>query len=95
MKQNIRFFRIRESQHPELEDALYLWFIDKRALKLPINDEMLLEKAKQYGTMLSITNFNYSDGWLAKFKKRHNIFQKTLHGESASVNQIEVSKGRS
>ncbi|CAF1032660.1 unnamed protein product [Brachionus calyciflorus] len=58
-------------------------------------EEMLLEKAKQYGTMLSITNFNYSDRWLAKFKERHNIFQKTLHGESASVNQIEVAKGRS
>ncbi|CAF0754811.1 unnamed protein product [Brachionus calyciflorus] len=43
---HVNKFRARESKYPELEDAFFLWFCDKRAMGVPISDEILLNKAK-------------------------------------------------
>jgi hypothetical protein len=38
-----------------------------------------------FATNLGITNFQASEGWLEKFKKRHDLTFKKVCGESASV----------
>lgn len=44
--------------------------------------------------MLQIQDFKYSQGWLDKFKKRHCIEKKVLHGESGSLDIVEVESHR-
>ena len=39
-------------------------------------------------------DFQYSKGWLQKFKNRHNICNHVAHVEAASVGPIVVSQGR-
>ena len=65
--------RIREAKYPDLERCLYLWHSEVLRLNLPVADDLMLEKAKEFGDMLGILTLTYSRGWLEKFKKRHNI----------------------
>ena len=83
--------RVQSSQHPKLEEALFLWFADVRAKGATVNDAMLLEKAKTLGDRLQVpANFSYSRGWLYKFKTRRGISYQTTHGEAASADQAVI-----
>ena len=65
-----------------------------RIFKLPVNDEILKNKAQYYGQMLNIENFKYSNGWLHGFKSRYNISMRNLHGEGGSVFESMFKKER-
>ena len=41
--------RSRHAKHEKLENALFMWFNDVRSNHASVNDEMLIEKAKQFG----------------------------------------------
>jgi hypothetical protein len=79
---------MRKAAHPELEDALHIWYCHKRSKCLPISDDLLIDKAKFYGNEfygLHNVDFKYSLGWLSNFKDRFGITIHTIHGEAASV----------
>jgi hypothetical protein len=40
------------------------------------------------------SSFNYSTGWLEKFKKRYNLKEFTIVGESGSVSKETIEKSR-
>jgi hypothetical protein len=89
--------RIREAKYPYLEKMLYIWHGCKVNSGAVINDEMLLEKAKEFGSQLGIvenSSFNYSDGWLKRFKERFNIKRFEIYGESGSVSEEETRQAR-
>jgi hypothetical protein len=89
--------RIRDCKYPDLERMLWLWqtmAVDKGA---SVSDLLLIEKAKEFGLMLGISegsSFMYSDGWLARFKKRHNLQLYKIVGESGSVSVELIAKSR-
>ena len=86
--------RLREPEHPDLEQFLYLWFSDKRGNNIPINEIMLIEQAKRFGEHIGIEhNFKYSNGWLENFKFRFHIKSYTTSGENKSVDPLIVQKG--
>ena len=72
----------------------FLWFQDVLAKGAVISDEMLIEKGKKFGEDLDIQDFNYSQGWLQRFKKRHTISFHKSHGEADSANPVIVAEGR-
>lgn len=41
-----------------------------------------------------ITELKFSKGWLHKFKKIFNLKVHTLHGEAASMNDVDVQSHR-
>ena len=56
-----------------------------------------IEKAKEFGLMLGISegsSFMYSDGWLARFKKRYNVQHYKVVGESGSESVELIAKSR-
>ena len=63
--------------------------------KAIISDAILLEKGKEFASRLQCDDFMASSGWLSRFKARHGISLKVLHGEAASVNSSSVSSSRS
>ncbi|KAG0439476.1 Tigger transposable element-derived protein 6 [Dictyocoela muelleri] len=77
----------RTVKFTELENKLLTWFIDNEMFTV-LTDSMIKEKARDIANELNIGPdvLQFSDGWLSKFKKRHNISRKNMHGESASVN---------
>lgn len=62
------------------------------ACNLDITGAVLKKKALDFATLLSINGFKASDGWVAKFKKRHNLREYTKHGEASSTPSDEAIK---
>ena len=47
--------------------------------------KILMEKAHEIAQRLGIENFRGSNGWLTRWKARHNIKQRVISGESGDV----------
>ena len=86
--------KLRAGKHTEMEAALQLWFASARSQNIVVTDAVLREKAKQFGTELSIEDFHYSNGWLHRFKTRCGITGQVICGESARVDPEVISQGR-
>lgn len=86
--------RIKCAKHVDLEEALWIWFCNKRALNVVLTDDILRVKAMDFGKELGVTDFAYSNGWLHRFKQRHDISSHVLCGESAGVDVNLIQDGR-
>jgi hypothetical protein len=78
----------------ELDDALLLWFKSMLERGATLNDNVMIEKAREIGKRLQVTSLTYSNGWLQKFKQRHSIKCYKKHGECASVSMPAVETAR-
>nr|XP_012152158.1 PREDICTED: jerky protein homolog-like [Megachile rotundata] len=75
----------RTSSNEDLENKLYTWFLEQRAMGNPINDFLLQEKGNQLLNEVASTSFAGSRGWIQKFKKRYGIKLAWAHGEQGSA----------
>ena len=75
------------------DEAVYIWFKQKRMEGTPISGPILCEKAVQlYKKMHGEESvFSASTGWQWRFCKRHGIRNLSLQGEKLSAN-LEVGK---
>ena len=64
------------------------WFKLARSQGIPLSGPMLQEKALYYASELGLTDFKASNGWLNRFRARHNINFASVCGESGSVSQV-------
>lgn len=87
--------RARGPSHPDLEDALELWFRQQESRQLTLTNEMVRAQARRFAPQLNVPDtFSFSDGWLQRFKNRHGIRRITLHGEADSADQQHVQLAR-
>jgi len=77
--------RARQCTYPDVEQALMMWFKQARALNIPLSGPVLVAKASQLAAELGHSDFKCSDGWLTRFKSRHDITFRTISGEAAAV----------
>ena len=75
-----------------MDEVLLKWFREARVQEIPVSGPLLLSKAKEFAKKLGNHSFQGSAGWLACFKKRHNITSRSVSGESASVSQDVVDE---
>ena len=74
-----------------LDDRIYNWFAAVRSRNRPVSGPMLQTKAREVAECIGLDEFVASNGWLEKFRKRHNINCRVLSGESAEMNQKVVT----
>lgn len=79
--------KIRKPTHEDLDEALLKWFTQQRSLNIPVSGPILKVKADHLAGLLGIENFNCSEGWIERFKKRHSISFGKIWGESKDVNK--------
>ncbi|XP_025103782.1 tigger transposable element-derived protein 4-like [Pomacea canaliculata] len=77
--------RLRQGKHAELEDALHLWFASASAQNVVVTDAALRDTARQIGAELGVDDFQYSNGWLHRFKTRHRIASQRATSKSREV----------
>lgn len=76
---------IRTANDKSLEDAVYLWFTQRRSLGEPVSGPLICEKALYFNKKLGgSADFKASTGWLKNFKTRHGIRELNVQGESLS-----------
>lgn len=72
--------RVRASPFKKINEACYAWYEEAKKQNIHINGKLVKEKALSFVGELQIQNFQASDGWLARWKKRKNIsFDKSKH----------------
>lgn len=76
----------------QVDKLCYEWFVKARNKSIPISGPLLKAKAKEIAEKIDYNDFRASDGWLHKFRIRHNISFKCISGESASVNSDDVQQ---
>ncbi|GBM37497.1 Tigger transposable element-derived protein 6 [Araneus ventricosus] len=86
--ENLKF---RKTETSEIDEVLLKWFRSARAENIPVSGVLLQEKARELGESLGLETFKVSNGWLEKFRTRHNIFCKQICGEEKSVIPNEVT----
>ncbi|KAH8026709.1 hypothetical protein HPB51_024208 [Rhipicephalus microplus] len=78
---------------PNVDKALFAWFCEQRANKVPLSGRILQQKALNFACMHSHDIFKASPGWLSHFKARHDIVAKVTFGEAAAVDLVTASRG--
>ena len=79
---------MRLAYDDRLDEAVYLWFTQKRSQDMPVSGPVLCEKAAQLHEQLhegeSVPPFQASRCWLWRFCQRHGIRRLSLQGEKVS-----------
>ncbi|XP_071952507.1 tigger transposable element-derived protein 4-like [Antedon mediterranea] len=57
-----------------------------------LHGPLIKAKAEQFAEELNLVDFKASDGWLTKWKRRHDIKQLVICGEKEDVNQEVVTQ---
>lgn len=71
--------RVRGSTHEQVDNALLQFFRNARAVNATLSGPILKEKANKFASELGISDWTCSDGWLSRWKKRHDItFKVTI-----------------
>jgi hypothetical protein len=67
--------RTRNAKFPELAECIALWHNKFMDSNIPVTDEMIRVKARDYyGPLCCIDpNFKYSNEWVQNFKKRYHL----------------------
>jgi len=87
---SIKTIKLKESGRT-IDAKVYEWFCEARARNISISGKILQEKALHISSTHGFRNFMASNGWLAKFQKRHHISSKILSGECVDMDQAAVN----
>ena len=82
--------RVRQSKFSDVNEALYEWFCLAMTKNVFPDGRILCEKAKEIADQLGVTDFKATNGWLDRWKKRRNIKQMKVSGESGDVSGATV-----
>ncbi|XP_033333817.1 jerky protein homolog-like [Megalopta genalis] len=70
--------KLRKPAFEDIENRLYVWWLEQKTLGDPVTDLLLHNKALELNEEFGgPSTFKASAGWIAKFKNRHNI--RLLH----------------
>jgi len=82
--------RVKTPSFEQIDQKLYEWFVSVRSKNLPISGPIIQTEAMKLAEKMNVKDFKASNGWLEKFKKRHDIVWKQVNGEANDVNQETV-----
>ncbi|XP_066436400.1 tigger transposable element-derived protein 6-like [Eleutherodactylus coqui] len=83
--------RRRWQPFEDVNKAVLDWLYHARSEHFPISGPMLQEKALQIASQLGLHHFHASNGWLNKFRTRHNIIFHPISGASVEMRDDDDS----
>nr|XP_022906052.1 tigger transposable element-derived protein 7-like [Onthophagus taurus] len=86
--------RIKLTRETSLEEALLKWYAQQRSCGVPVRAVELKSAAIKLANHMNIISFEASDGWLWRFRKRHEIFNKRIYGEAISAPKEDIEPSR-
>ena len=82
--------RTRESKFSDLNETLHAWFCLAVSKNVYPDGRIQKEKAIEIAGQLGCEGFKASNGWLDRWKKRYNVRQVKVSGESGDVSGATV-----
>ncbi|CAF1202139.1 unnamed protein product [Adineta steineri] len=84
--------KLQNLDSQKLDQYIYEWFVQQRSKHIPISGSILQQKALEISEALgdNLGKFKASNGWLEKFRSRHNISHRTINDESSSIDNLTV-----
>ena len=79
--------KLSVGKHDSIDRAVYKWFMNARERNVPIGGYIIRERALDFAKELNITDFKASDGWLDRWKNRHNVVFRAISGEERSCTE--------
>lgn len=74
--------KLRRPKFEDLDKAMLLWLNNECQNDKPISGPIIKAKAEKLAEKFGITDFKASQGWLEKFKHRHNITYGKIKGQT-------------
>jgi hypothetical protein len=73
-----------------IDDQCFEVFLRLRDIGVPLNGTVIKAIALKISAKMDFSSFKASNGWLEKFKKRHNLSFKNISGESKSADKSNL-----
>ncbi len=86
--------KMRTADYEEMDEVVYMWFVEMRAKNIPINGPLLRERARAFARSLGFPEFMGSTGWLHRNRKRYGISHKIINGEANDAPKEVASSWR-
>jgi hypothetical protein len=83
---------MRKCDLGNVDQALLERFKVQRNAGFPINGSILKVQAEKFAKQLGHENFTCNNGWLDRFKNRHNIVYAKVSGQALSVDSKTASE---
>ena len=83
---------MKKARNPAVDEALYLWFLQKREFHVPVSHEMLQVQAQTFYNKIVGEGEYGSRGYVDKFIKRHDIRHLKITGEKLSSNVAVIDQ---
>ncbi len=85
--------RMRTTPFPDVEEMLFRWFRQKIGQGLPISGPILQKQADNFARAAGYSEeeFKCSNGWLTRFKERHDIVFRSICGEEQAVQEGDMA----
>ena len=80
---------------PKTDAAMLKWFTEKNNNDIAIDSRLFKIQAIKFSQELCEKELNGSDGFVFRWKKRHNVVCRTISGEAKSVDLISVEEFKS
>ena len=87
--------RFKSNKYIEIDDALFTWFCQARSNNVMINGSVLQTKAQQLAHSNYGNECEINMSWINRWKSKHNICSKTLHGEGSSAPLATINEWKS
>ncbi|XP_018319168.1 tigger transposable element-derived protein 4-like [Agrilus planipennis] len=88
--QGCLYKKLRKPKFEDLDRAMVEWLETQRIKNVLITGPILKSKAKMFAEQLGIKDFKASEGWLGKFKHRHELNYGPIIGETCNVSINEI-----
>ncbi|XP_023233498.1 uncharacterized protein LOC111633198 isoform X1 [Centruroides sculpturatus] len=94
--------KMKTTPYEELENVLTEWLKEAKEHRLPMNSNLLKEKALDIATKLGMYDFKASNGWIDRFKQRNALYASlikknrhddvTTSGSASVAGSVEVEE---
>ena len=74
--------KAHENREEFLDAAIMKWYMQERSNGVNVRRTEILAAAEKLAAHLSIGDFKGIEEWLWRFRNRHGLLNKVLHGEA-------------
>jgi len=75
-----------------IDTVIFQWYLHARVNNIPISGPVLKEKALELASEVGLNEFKASNGWLQKFKDRHQISYKNINANPTSLKECVITE---